>query len=174
MTSPVDDGETLYRRVSEKSGSQPCYEVIGDRTVFSIAAFNDPAKQPSVDRAVIKCDPQMTRLSIEDGIIALRAHAIRQIGPIEQRSDKGKLTGNKYGVNVFPDPLFGNCSHAQIALVPLANANSTFKRLKESLARLASDAGWTIPPHTEHVPKQFKYYVRDAIMCLAHRFRGNL
>lgn len=69
MTDAVGDDEQLYRRVQESVGGQLCYQVVGDRIVFLHflhAAFNDPQKRPSVDRAILKYreDPHLA-----DGVL---------------------------------------------------------------------------------------------------------
>ena len=52
MSVVVGDDDQLYRRIQERAGEQFCFQVVDGRTVFLHAAFNDPKKRPSVDRAV--------------------------------------------------------------------------------------------------------------------------
>src|SRR5437867_9000379 len=120
MTAVVGDDEQLYRRVRESVGDQLCYHVDGDRIVFLHAAFNDPQKRPSVDRAILKYrrDPHLSRLNPADGIVSLHASAIRRLGPISKLNEKGKATEEKYDVDVTAAPLLGNCSHAVVAMSP--------------------------------------------------------
>jgi hypothetical protein len=121
MTDAVGDDEQLYRRVQESVGGQLCYQVVGDRIVFLHAAFNDPQKRPSVDRATLKYreDPHLSRRSAKDGIVSLQAAAIRRLGPIPKLNERGKPTSEEYGVDVIADCLPGNCSHALVVMSPV-------------------------------------------------------
>jgi hypothetical protein len=174
MTYAVGDDEQLYRRVQEHVGGQFCYQVDGDRIVFLHAAFNDAQKRPSVDSAILKCrrDPHLSRRSAEDGIVSLQAAAIRRLG-IPKHKDKGKSTGEKYDVDVTADPVSGNCSHALVVMSPSTAGSGTFRRLKEGLARLATEAGWKVEPNSV-LPKRYGYQFQDILICLLHRLRGRI
>jgi hypothetical protein len=175
MSDVVGDDEQLYRRVQEKVGEQLCYRVEHGRIVFLHAAFNDPKKNPSVDRAILRHrrDPHLTRTSANDGIVSLQAAGIRRLGPIQKLDEKGRPTKDVYGVDVAADPKPGNCSHALVMMSPNIAGNGAFKRLKEGLVRLANDTGWTVEPHSE-LPKRHGHQIRDFLMCLLHRFRRRL
>lgn len=139
---PVEDDEELYRRVRERTpGDQLCFETIAGRVIFYHAAFNDPKKRPSVDRAILRSrNPHHARASREDGIVALNAAAIRKIG-----LDQPAQAQSKRVVDILPDPQEGNPAHAVIVIDSTAGS-SIFKRLKEALARLATEAGWRVEP----------------------------
>jgi hypothetical protein len=139
------------------------------------ASFNDPQKHPSVDRAILKYrrDPHLSRLSAADGIVSLHAAAIRRLGPIPNATEKGKPTTEKYDVDVTANPLVGNCAHAVVAMSPSTFSGGTFKRLKEGLARLATEAGWAVRPQSA-LPERFGYQFRDAWICLLHRLGAHL
>lgn len=176
MTGLVGDHEQLYRRVQERIGEQLCYRVENGRVVFLHAAFNDPKKKPSVDRAILKHgrDANLTRKSPTDGIVSLEAGAIRRLGATIQKLDnKGKPTADKYDVDVMPDPMLLNCSHALVVMSPATFGSSTFKRLKDGLARLANEAGWTVEPNSE-LPKRYGPQFRDVLSCFLRRIRGGL
>jgi hypothetical protein len=176
MSGTVDDDEQLYRRIQERIGDQLCYRVENGRISFSQAAFNDPAKSPSVDRAILKygADPHLSRKSVHDGIVSLQAAAIRRLGStIQQFDSKGRPTAEKYDVDVTPDPKLGNCSHALVIMSPATFGSGTFKRLKEGLARLADEAGWTVEPQSK-LPNRYSYQLRDLLSCLWHRLRGRV
>jgi hypothetical protein len=175
MTGAVSDDEQLYRRVQERVGEQFCYQIDGGRLVFLHAAFNDPKKRPSVDRAKLKYrgDPHLSRMSVQDGIVSLQAGRIRQLGPIPKLNEKGKPTSDQYQVDITSDPLPGNCSHALVVMSPSTHSSGTFKRLKEGLARLATEAGWTLEPNAM-LPERYRYQVLDILTCLIHRFGGRL
>lgn len=175
MSRAVDDEEQLYRRVQENVGEQLCFKVVDGRTVFLHAAFNDPKKSPSVDRAVLKYagNPHLSRKSAQDGIVSLQATGIRRLGPIQKLDGKGNPTNDKYDVDVTADPKLGNCSHALVVMSPSTSGSSTFKRLKEGLARLATEADWTVEPHSV-LPKRYGHQLRDILIGLLHRLRGHL
>lgn len=175
MSVVVGDDEQLYRRIQERAGEQFCFQVVDGRTVFLHAAFNDPKKRPSVDRAVLKRggDPHFSRKSVLEGIVSLQAAGVRRLGPIPKMSEKGKATGDKYEVDVTADPVLGNCSHALVVMSPSTSGSGAFMRLKEGLVRLANEVGWTVKPHSE-LPKRCGHQFRDIILCLWHHFRGRL
>lgn len=177
MSDTVGDDEQLYRRVQERVGEQQfCFRVEGDRVVFLHGAFNDPNKRPSVDRAILKFqgDPHLSRKSAHDGIVSLQASGIRRLGAAIQSFDsKGKPTADKYEVDVTADPRLGNCSHALVVMSPLTFSDRTFRRLKEGLARLATEAGWTVAPQSV-LSKRYGHQFRDILNCLLHRLLGRL
>lgn len=144
----VADEEDLYRRVPPASGNSLCYQVDNGRVIFKTGAFNDSAKRPSVDRATFRqFDPNRTRRTAEDGVVVLRAEAIRKLGPMTQSDDRGKLV-SKHLVDVSPEPIFfSNCSHAEVISQPELGS-SGFKRLKDALVRLANEASWHVQPQS--------------------------
>ena len=72
MSVVVGDDDQLYRRIQERAGEQFCFQVVDGRTVFLHAAFNDPKKRPSVDRAVPRGDLTSAERASE-GIVSLQA-----------------------------------------------------------------------------------------------------
>lgn len=174
----VADEEKLYRRVRQTVAGQVCYQTDGDRVHFSQSAFNDPAHEPSLDRASVRADPELARLSVEEGIVALQATAIRHVGPVPKIGTNNKAAKDSEGrpiehvIDVVSDPKFGNCSHAVVTVNP-AMGSGAFRRLKDRLARLASDAGWTIKPGTP-TTGQRENALQDSIRCLRHRFAGHI
>lgn len=175
MSRVVDGEEQLYRRVQLMVGEQLCFKVDGDRIVFLHAAFNDPKKSPSVDRANLKYqrDPHLSRKTAEDGIVSLQAAAIRRLGPIPKINEKGRPTEERYEVDVTADPKLGNCSHALVVMSPSTASGGTFKRVKEGLARLATEAGWRVEPNSP-LPANYSHQFRDILNCLLHRLRGRI
>lgn len=179
MAGQVTDEEHLFRRIRGSVADQTCYQTVGNRVVFSQSAFNDPDKEPSVDRTSLRSDPHLSRFVREDGIVTLGVEQVRKIGPIDKLTDRGKPAKDSQGkriayrVDVVPKPRWGNCPHALILMVPSAAGAGAFKRLKEALARLASDAGWTIQPQVP-IPQPRENPFRDAIRCLGGRFVGRL
>jgi len=179
MVGQVTDDEHLFRRVRGSVAGQTCYQTVGNRVLFSQSAFNDPDKEPSADRAGLRANPELSRFVPEDGIVTLGVDQVRKIGPIDKLTERGKPAkdsqGRKIGytVDVVPKPRWGNCPHALIVMVPGAAGAGAFKRLKEALARLASDAGWTIQPHLP-ISQPRENPLRDVIRCLGGRFVGRL
>ena len=173
MTGVVGDDEQVFRRIRKQVADQTCYKVEKGKLIFSSTAFNDPAKSPSFDRAVLKhlCDPHLSRKSSADGVVSLRTGDIRNLGPIPRNDGKGRPVG-KHAVDVVPNPRIGNCSHALV--VTRDNpANSVFKRLKEALARLADQAGWTVEPDCD-LPERHGNQLQDGVKCLVNRARGRI
>jgi hypothetical protein len=142
----VAEEEELYRRVPRTAGPADCYKVEPDGKVrFTVAAFLDRAKRPSVDRAALRNhNPHPTRASKEDGITSLIAGAVRKIGVIEKKDDKGKVL-SEHAVDVVAAPVEGNNAHAEIILSPEVGGKA-FERLKEALSRLATERGWVVEP----------------------------
>lgn len=163
----VQDDEQLYRRVL--SSVPLLYSMDGGQIRFSSTAFNDRSKQPSVDRARLQnFDPQRSRIAKTDGIVELNAADIRAIGPIFHQNDSGR---SSHAVDVVPDPIIGdvtlainqNLAHALIITHPPLTGTSAFKRFKESLAKLATEAGWCVEPGTPLPRRKFLVILRDAI-----------
>ena len=151
VADKVENAEILYRRVPNQ---QPEFYSVADGGLqLSASAFNDPAKQPSVDRAR-KCNsnPAHTKKNLTDGVVSLDALSVRQIADIIQKDDHGqpKLT---YKIDIIPDPikdhpsLPDNPAHALIVSCPdFAEDKKSWKKLKECLALLAFRGGWLIEP----------------------------
>ena len=144
----VENDEILYRCVPPSG----VHQVIAGKLELSSTAFNDPTNQPSVDRAGL-CgnNPSHTKKSPHDGVVKLVACEVRRIELA--RSEPNAKPAN-YRVDVMPDPVLpgndrglpSNLAHALIVADPTINSGSRFKKLKEALARLASNGGWLIEP----------------------------
>jgi len=179
MAGEVADDEQLFRRVRESVAGQTCYRVDGNRVIFSQAAFNDPKNEPSFDRERLRSDPQMTRLSVQDGVVTLRAELIRRIGPIKRLTEKGKQARDEagkpivYGVNPISDPRFGDCAHALVVMTPDTAGAGVFKRLKDALARLATEAGWTIAPQAS-LGRRPPHAFNEMVRCINRRLAGHI
>lgn len=145
----VANDEELYRKVGPSAASQDCYKIEPDgRLRFTVAAFLDKAKRPSVDRALLRGgNPHATRLSKDDGVVSLIAAGVRAIGTIEKKNDKGKVV-SEHAVDVVAAPINGNEAHAEIILSPEVGGKA-FEKLKEALARLATERGWLVAPGTD-------------------------
>jgi len=174
MTGAVGDDEQVFRRVKRQVANQICYKVENGKLIFSASAFNDPQNSPSFDRAELKHhrDPHLSRECVEEGIVSLRTEQIRKLGPIPKMNDKGKPIGS-YGVDVVPDPLLGNCAHALVVTSPGNPSTGAFKKLKDGLARLASQVGWAVEPDCE-LPARHGSQVQDTVLCLINRARGRI
>ena len=159
----VEDDEQLYRGVKEKApGGEICFRLDSGRVQFFSAAFNDREKRPSVDRAKLHhFNPHRTRVSEEDGIVMLLTSRVRQLGLVHVFDQRGKVR-SEHAVDVIPDPKTGNPAHAVIITQPPLTKDNAFKRLKDSLARLATDAGWYVRPGTPMPRPRFLAFLRDA------------
>ncbi len=72
---PVLDDEILYRRVTFKGGGIK-YE--HDAFRISASSFNDPKKQPSVDRALLQDkNPENSKKHLTEGIVSLVTGKVR-------------------------------------------------------------------------------------------------
>ena len=80
MSGVVGDDEQLYRRIRESTGQQLCYQVVDGRIVFLHAAFNDPKKRPSVDRAILKLVAAMT-IAVSASTAALGQNEREMLAP---------------------------------------------------------------------------------------------
>jgi len=145
----VADDEVLYRRVPNTTSHFAYPE---GRLHISSSAFNDPARKPSVDRARLRGNkPNLTKVRPTDGVVSLIARDVRAIANVVQQDQLGEVR-QRHSVDVAPAPLEpcgqapGNPAHALIVTDPALASNSAFDRLKESLARLATDRGWLVEP----------------------------
>ncbi len=128
--SPVENTEILYRSVRK---NEIVYQS-NDSYVISSSAFNDKKMQPSVDRAVLQNnDPSISRrFSPTDCVVFLKAAEVRE--------EKIEKPGINYALDIKSDPLEENLAHAIIVPAPEYKNNNAFKKVKESLARLAKIA----------------------------------
>jgi hypothetical protein len=128
----VADQEWLYRSVRQ---SEIIYENGHPRP--SSQAFADRTQQVSVDRALlIDNDPRRTQKSETDAVVSLLAAEVRGIHTLIRRDAQGNKTG-VYAIDVRPDPLPDNPAHALIVADPEFASSKHFRKLRESLARLA-------------------------------------
>jgi hypothetical protein len=85
--TPIDDDETLYRRVPEdKLKRAP-----DGRPLFSARLFRDPECRPSVYRAALGAVPEQAQNQKTDGVLTLTAGAIRGLDSVAQYGSKGEV-----------------------------------------------------------------------------------
>ncbi len=144
----VRDNEELYRRVRSESKFEE-YFIDRGKLIINPAAFNDPHKKPSVDRAELKeLNPSLSRLNKTQGIVSLIVGNVRAIKDVETKTeDRGVL----HAVDVIYNPLPDNCAHSQIIVDPEffdteSKQKKTFRKLRVALAKLATKNGWTLEP----------------------------
>src|SRR5947209_5649676 len=96
---PVDDVETLYRRIRHVEG---LYVVQADGIVrVSSAAFSDPLFRPSVDRAeLLHSDPKKAQRDPSDGVVSIVARDVRSIDSVVQNDKAGKKIVQKFDVDI--------------------------------------------------------------------------
>jgi len=138
----VEDAEIVYRSVRDEPKE---HTVVDGQLKISAAAFSDSKKRPSVDRARIQVDVQLAKKSESDGVTALVAGPIRGISTV-RRLDKNQKVVQQHGVDVVAVPLEENASHAEVHCEPALEDDKVFRRLREALAVLATQAGWVVPP----------------------------
>ena len=148
---PVDivgDTEMLNRSIR----ASDCRFESG-RWRISTQAFNDAGRKPSVDRQLLRPDPIESKKNASDGVAELLTSEIRTsiCIPINGEQPQGML----YRIDVIARPIDGepsspehNPAHAQIEADPHWLTDSRFRKLKESLARLAALRPWVISPET--------------------------
>jgi len=146
--SLVSDEEELYRSVRNKVDEEFYYNE-DKQLIITRDAFKDRAKQPSVDRAKLKdFAPSNSKLSISDGIITLITKEVRSIGDVFTKEEN---TDNiQHSVDVIYSPN-DNIAHSHVTVQPSYYGNDkkqkrAFKLLRISLARLATQKGWTLEP----------------------------
>ncbi len=140
LVDRVADDEVLYRRVP---ALREYFKVEGETTRISSQAFSDRQFRPSVDRAaLLNDDPSRTQQDPTDAVVRLVAGEVRAIASVEQRNEKGETT-LRHVIDVEPVPLPQNPAHAEIFAIPDFASKGVFRKLQESLARLAP---WEIPP----------------------------
>ncbi len=135
----VLDDEILYRRVPDREEN---YERDNGSYNLLPAAFLDRAKQPSVDRAILRGnDPTECRWEPTDLVVSMITVEVRRIDDISRT------------VDVVPDPikdhlqLPDNPAHALITADPQfqRNEKTAFRKLRIALSRLSS-CKWEISP----------------------------
>ena len=145
---PVDDVETLYRRIRHVEG---LYVVQADGTAkVSSAAFSDPLFRPSVDRAeLFHNDPKKAQRNPSDGVVSIVARDVRSIDTVVQNDKAGKII-QTFDVNIEHVPILNhptlpdNLAHAEIYTNPHCPNKSVFRKLAERLAQLANQRPWEI------------------------------
>ena len=136
--APVQDEETLYRRVLNGQDYYQCDIATGEYRVTSSAFSDRHHWQPSVDRACL-CgfNPRHTQQNPENFVARLLCKQVRAIN--FNRANSG-------GVDVHPAPEEGNFAHTLIIVQPdwdQLTEDKAYKRFKQALARLAQ---WEIGP----------------------------
>ncbi|MBF3898958.1 hypothetical protein ISI01_26155 [Burkholderia pseudomallei] len=144
----VQNDEHLYRRVPNIPSM---FSTVNGKLQLSSSAFNDPGsngsqKRPSVDRAKLRnFDPAQSKTAPTQGIVGLVAGEVRAIRDVK-KTDPSGTTIYTHDVDVVPEPLPENESHAVVTVSPQFASRRPFDRLKDSLARLAEQKGWLVPP----------------------------
>ncbi|PMB39131.1 hypothetical protein CEN47_05460 [Fischerella thermalis CCMEE 5319] len=148
MSNVVADDELLYRCVF--CGLDKYYRIGKSGVELSSQAFADRGSAPSVDRAKLcNYNPKWTQKNPDDGVVSLIASEVRMMD-VAQNDNKGnKLFA--YKIDVCPRPTDSNPAHAQIEPSPDYTNKTTFRKVTEKLARLATERinkeGWEIIPY---------------------------
>ena len=139
----IEDREILYRSVEDEN----CY-ADGSKIRLKSQAFADRHKKPSVDRAKLwDFNPTKTQLSPSDAIVMLFAEQVRSLKIPQYNSDKKVEFHYEMDVHAAPIPEESgkpaNPAHAEIRPNCDFRSDKAFKRLLESLCRLAE--GYYLP-----------------------------
>ena len=96
----VRDDEELYRRVRSESKFEEYFFDRG-KLIINPAAFNDPYKKPSVDRAELKeLNPSLSKLDETQGIVSLMTADVRAIKEVETKTEDEDVV---HVVDVIPN-----------------------------------------------------------------------
>ncbi len=145
----VDDSEDVYRAI--RSGSDE-YVYIGGKIEFSSVAFADRNFAPSVDRSSMCILPRYAKKNATDGVAKLGVRQVRSICDIPVAPDPKGNGEQKFAVDVVHAPIQNhvtdpdNLAHCQVECDPTIGNNSRFKRLREALARIATQHGFVVAP----------------------------
>ncbi len=144
----VRDDEELYRRVRSESKFEEYFFDRG-KLIINPAAFNDPYKKPSVDRAELKeLNPSLSKLDETQGIVSLMTADVRAIKDVETKTEDKDVV---HAVDVIYVPTPKNLAHSQITVNPEffdtdSKQKKIFRKLRVALAKLATKNGWTLEP----------------------------
>ncbi len=147
----IDDPETLLRSV-RTSGNFYRYDESGGLQI-STTAFNDPARQPSLDRLIFLQSADAAKKSHTDGLLRLIAHEIRAIQLSQIGANGQPLQGQFHRIEPIHSPILAgnaaghppNPAHSHIESAPVLSG-ARFNRLKELLAKMAQKHGWVVTP----------------------------
>lgn len=148
----VQDDEELYRNVRGKLEDKE-YSIQDGKLIIEYHAFWDSSLKPSVDRAKLRNnDPVSSLLSNTNGIVIIKAGAVRAIGSVTTKHKNEVIA--EHAVDVIPDPTDENPAHALIIVKPeffdsKSKQKNAFKLLQIALATLATKNGWTIEPRSQ-------------------------
>jgi hypothetical protein len=152
----IADDEWLYRLVRSHE-----YAVREGRVFFSASAFNDRGFKPSVDRSALRHDPSVMKVEATDGVAKCLTETVRASCRIEidgdavtrAKGDPAKLAViPMYFADAVHQPIkrseteAENLAHSQVECTPEMLSSSRFKKLKEALARIATQHGFVVAP----------------------------
>ena len=144
----VRDNEELYRSVRGRLEDEEYIFNHGKLRILP-KAFRDRHRKPSVDRAILREHPSLSRLNETDGIVSLIAREIRALKAVETKTHDNEVL---HAVDVVYDPKQENPAHSQIIVTPefFGSKNKqklAFRLLRIALAELVTQHGrWTLQP----------------------------
>lgn len=137
MKIEFENLDIFFRGLPPANAEIKYYEIVNGKYTISSAAFNDRTFKPSIDLSRLCNNSPRHELEIQRGILKLVYSEIMTCSELTAGNDV------KYSVNVHHRPEETNFSHCQIESSPeFANRNH-FRKLRESLARIAD---WHIKP----------------------------
>ena len=149
-TTFVLDEEAVFRAVADNPQLFAVDESGSLR--LSGSAFNDPRREPSVDRSSLKHGGAgASRRSESDGVICLVSGEVRAVKTVVTLDQKQRPL-HAHQIDVVHDPVEGNAAHAVVRTAPTLASDGAFRRLKEALCLLANRRGWAFPPASRRPP----------------------
>lgn len=142
----VQDNDEVYRCIFPNNEEKGLvfYSYNNNTPRFSSASFNDKCSEPSVDIAPLcNFDPSKTIKCKGSGVITLLVEDIRT-EKVNILSDKKEI---EYLLDVKHTPSSKNKAHGSILPNPQYKSKRHFKKIKERLAYIANQNGWTIEPN---------------------------
>lgn len=147
----VRDIEALYRSVRGRLEDEEYIFSKGKLRILP-KAFSDRHRKPSVDRAILREHPSLSRLNETDGVVSLIAGEVRALKAVATKTADNEVP---HAVDVVYDPKPENRAHSQIIVIPefFGSKNRqklAFRLLRIALAELATRNGrWTVQPDLE-------------------------
>lgn len=147
----VEDEEELYRSIRGRLDYDEYYYDNQGNLIFNYKAFSDRNFKPSVDRAKLRDNPALSRLSETDGIVSLTAGDIRTSKKVKTKVNENEVV---LDLEVVYDPTPENPAHSIIdanyeVCASITQKRRAFDLLKMLLAELATEKGWTLEPRLE-------------------------
>lgn len=144
LLKAVGADEVLHRRILFDANH---YAYADGRWQLTSMAFAEKSGHPSVDRRLLRPDATKTQDGELNAVVRLSAAQVRAIAGVIEMDKKGRPVGDAYAIDVHPEPVDGNASHAEIRPSPAFKIPRLREKLQKALQRIVNDAAdpWVIP-----------------------------